>query len=99
MMISGLSPLAPSSAAGAQPATAAAQSGNVSFEEALGSVIGSALGTLQAGETAAIQGIQGAASPMKVVESVMDAQRSLQTVLAIRDKIVSAWQEVSHMAI
>jgi len=29
----------------------------------------------------------------------MEAQRSLQTVLAIRDKIVSAWQEISHLAI
>jgi flagellar hook-basal body complex protein FliE len=36
---------------------------------------------------------------MKVVESVMEAQRSLQSVLAIRDKIVSAYQEVARMAI
>ena len=42
------------------------------------------------GEAVAIQGVQGAAPPMKVVESVMEAQRSLQSVLAIRDKIVSA---------
>ncbi len=36
---------------------------------------------------------------MQVVESVMDAQRSLQSVLAIRDKLVSAWQDISRMAI
>ena len=36
---------------------------------------------------------------MKVVESMMDAQRSLQSVLAIRDKIVSAYQEIARMAI
>ena len=36
---------------------------------------------------------------MKVVESVMDAQRSLQSVLAIRDKLVSAWQDISRMSI
>ena len=29
----------------------------------------------------------------------MEAQRSLQSVLAIRDKIVSAYQEVTRMAI
>ena len=36
---------------------------------------------------------------MKVVDGVMAAQRSLQTVLAIRDKAVSAYQEVARMAI
>lgn len=99
MMISGLAPLGSLGADGAPTVAAPARAGGVSFEEALGNVLGSAIGTLQAGETAAIEGIQSAASPMKVVESVMDAQRSLQTVLAIRDKIVSAWQEISHMAI
>ena len=36
---------------------------------------------------------------MRVVELVMDAQRSLQSVLAIRDKLVSAWQDISRMSI
>jgi len=70
-----------------------------SFEEALSQAIGSAVGTLQSGEATAIQGVEGAAAPMTVVESVMDAQRSLQSVLAIRDKLVSAWQDVSRMSI
>ena len=70
-----------------------------SFEEALGQAIGPAVGALQAGEAAAIQGVEGASTPMKVVESVMGAQRSLQSVLAIRDKVVSAYQEIARMAI
>ena len=70
-----------------------------SFEQALTQAIGSAVDTLQAGEAAAIQGVEGAASPMKVVESVMAAQRSLQSVLAIRDKAVAAFQEITRMAI
>ncbi len=70
-----------------------------SFEQALAHAIGSAVDTLQTGEAAAIQGVEGAASPMKVVESVMAAQRSLQSVLAIRDKAVAAFQEVARMAI
>jgi flagellar hook-basal body complex protein FliE len=81
------------------PAAPAAGIAGMSFEDALGQAVGSAVNTLQTGEAMAIQGVEGAAAPMKVVESVMDAQRSLQSVLAIRDKIVSAWQEVSHMAI
>src|SRR5277367_5609072 len=70
-----------------------------SFGQALAQVIGSAVDTLQTGEAVAIQGLEGAASPMKLVDSVMAAQRSLQTVLAIRDKAVSAYQEISRMAI
>jgi len=81
----------------AQPASGAAEA--PSFEQALGQALGAAVDTLQAGEAAAIQGVESAAAPTKVVEAVMDAQRSLQSVLAVRDKIVSAWQDVARMAI
>ena len=81
------------------PTAAAAPTQGPSFDQALAQVVGSAVDTLQAGEAVAIQGVEGAVSPMKVVDSVMAAQRSLQTVLAIRDKAVSAYQEVARMAI
>jgi flagellar hook-basal body complex protein FliE len=81
------------------PMAAAAPTEGPSFEQALAQVIGSAIDTLQTGEAVAIQGVGGAVAPMKVVESVMAAQRSLQTVLAIRDKAVSAYQEIARMAI
>ena len=81
------------------PTAAAAPTQGPSFDQALAQVIGSAVDTLQAGEAVAIQGVEGAVSPMKVVDSVMAAQRSLQTVLAIRDKAVSAYQEIARMAI
>ena len=69
------------------------------FAQALGQVVSDAVGTLQAGEAAAIQGIQGALPPFKVVESIMGAQRTLSQALAIRDKAVSAYQEITRMAI
>ena len=50
------------------PAAAAAPTQGPSFEQALSQVIGSAVNTLQAGEAVAIQGVEGAVSPMKVVE-------------------------------
>jgi flagellar hook-basal body complex protein FliE len=80
-------------------ATATGATQGPSFDQALAQVVGSAVDTLQTGEAVAIQGVQGAAPPMKVVESVMAAQRSLQTVLSIRDKAVSAYQEIARMAI
>lgn len=81
------------------PQAAAPAAEGTSFEQALGQAIGSAVDTLKAGEAAAIQGVEGAVPPMKVVEAVMDAQRSLQSALAIRDKVVSAYQEIARMAI
>jgi flagellar hook-basal body complex protein FliE len=79
--------------------SAAAPTEGPSFDEALTQAIGSAIATLQTGEAIAIQGVEGAAAPMKEVESVMAAQRSLQTVLAIRDKAVAAYQEIARMTI
>jgi flagellar hook-basal body complex protein FliE len=91
---------AASSSAGVRsPAAAAAPAEGPSFGQALSQVVGSAIDTLQTGEAAAIQGVEGAVAPVKVVESVMSAQRSLQTVLSIRDKAVSAYQEIARMAI
>jgi flagellar hook-basal body complex protein FliE len=81
------------------PTAAAASTQGPSFDQALSQAIGSAVDTLQTGEAVAIQGVEGTVSPMKVVDSVMAAQRSLQSVLAIRDKAVSAYQEIARMAI
>jgi flagellar hook-basal body complex protein FliE len=81
------------------PTAAAAPTQGPSFDQALAQVMGSAVDILQAGEAVAIQGVEGAVSPLKVVDSVMAAQRSLQTVLAIRDKAVSSYQEIARMAI
>ena len=47
----------------------------------------------------AIKGIQGQAPVQEVVQAVMKAETSLQTALAIRDKAISAYQDLSRMAI
>src|SRR5579872_2586539 len=100
MMIDSVSAIGAQSLSGVRsPTSAAASTEGPSFEQALAHAVGSAVDTLQTGEAIAIQGVEGAAPPMKVVESVMAAQRSLQTVLSIRDKAVSAYQEIARMAI
>ena len=96
--LSALTALSQSPSVGSPQAAAPAAEGT-SFEQALGQAIGSAVDTLKAGEAVAIQGVEGAIPPMKVVEAVMGAQRSLQSALAIRDKVVSAYQEIARMAI
>jgi len=44
-------------------------------------------------------GIEGKASVQQVVDSVMSAERTLQTGIAIRDKAVAAYQQISQMQI
>jgi flagellar hook-basal body complex protein FliE len=80
-------------------ATASTSSSGPTFAQTLGQVVNDAVGSLQSGEAAAIQGLQGNMAPFKVVEAVMGAQRTLQSALAIRDKAVSAYQEISRMTI
>ena len=105
MAISGISALGESvtqAVSGRSSPTAPTAPGSASgpsFTETLGKVVTDAIGTLQSGEAAAIQGIQGAMSPFKVVESIMGAQRTLSQALSIRDKAVSAYQEITRMAI
>jgi flagellar hook-basal body complex protein FliE len=84
----------------AAPAEASAASGGAtSFTDMLGQLIANGVSTIQAGESAAIQGLGASAPPFKVVEAVMSAQRTLQEGLSIRDKVVSAYQEISRMAL
>jgi flagellar hook-basal body complex protein FliE len=106
-MIDGVSPLsmtAPSLAApGVSPMAgatgAAAPATGASFGEIMNQVAGDAVNTLKTAEATSIEGLEGSAPVHKVVESIMSAQRSLQTVLALRDKAVAAYQEISRMAI
>ncbi len=94
-------PVSGSQLAGVQKAAAAASPSPqfTSFGDMMVQVAAGATETLKAGEAAAISGIQGRASVQQVVEAVMSAEQALQTAIAIRDKVVAAYQEISRMAI
>ena len=99
-MIGAILPLAASAvqALTTSPAAPASATGP-SFTQLLTQMISQGVNTIQNGEAAAIQGLTGAAPPFKVVEAVMEGQRTLQEGLAIRDKVVSAYQEIERMSI
>jgi flagellar hook-basal body complex protein FliE len=82
-----------------QKTAVAVPSSHGSFGDMMVQVASGATETLIAGEAAAISGIQGKASVQQVVEAVMSAEQTLQTAIAIRDKVVAAYQEISRMAI
>ncbi|ACK49009.1 flagellar hook-basal body complex protein FliE [Methylocella silvestris BL2] len=89
-------------AAAVSPSTsvsAAATDGDAGFGHVLAQVSSDAVNSLKTGEATAILGLEGKASVQQVVESVMSAEQSLHTAIAIRDKAVSAYQSISQMAI
>ena len=70
-----------------------------SFAEALGQAATKTVNTLQGAEQVSIQALRGDADTRQVVDAVMNAQQALQTAVAIRDKVVSAYLEISRMGI
>ncbi|OQM77033.1 flagellar hook-basal body complex protein FliE [Manganibacter manganicus] len=70
-----------------------------SFTEALRQAAEQSVGTLEKAEHISLQALKGEADTRQVVDAVMNAQQTLQAAIAIRDKIVSAYLEVSRMSI
>ena len=71
----------------------------VSFGQVLEQAATDAVSSLNKAETAAIDGLQGKAGTREVVDAILQAERSMQTAIAIRDKLVSAYHELSRMQI
>ena len=85
--------------AGEGASQAGAQGGPASFGSALADAMKDAVGTLRAGETAATQGAAGQGDIVQVVSAVNAAEMTLETVVAIRDKVISAYQDIMRMPI
>ncbi|TWI92887.1 flagellar hook-basal body complex protein FliE [Roseibium hamelinense] len=79
--------------------TETAPAGEMSFSEAMANVSMDAINKVKQGEAAALSGVDGQASVQQVVEAVMAAEASVRTAVAIRDKVVAAYQEISRMTI
>ncbi|MER9421735.1 flagellar hook-basal body complex protein FliE [Mesorhizobium sp. M0317] len=69
------------------------------FAEALSQAASKTVNTLQNAEQVSIQALKGDADTRQVVDAVMSAQQALQTTIAIRDKVVSAYLEITRMGI
>lgn len=76
-----------------------AESGPGSFTAYMGQQIKGAVNTLKTSESASIAAVAGKASAQEVVRSVMAAEMTVQAVVSIRDRMVSAYQDIMRMAI
>lgn len=69
------------------------------FGDMLKSALSDAIDTQKTGEAASLQAATGKADINSVVAAVNNAELTLQTVLAVRDKVVSAYTEIMHMTV
>jgi flagellar hook-basal body complex protein FliE len=82
-------------AEGTTPGTATGET----FLSALSNVATEAANNLKQAEQTSFDGLLGKANTREVVDAVMQAEQSLQTAIAFRDKIVNAYLEITKMQI
>ena len=79
--------------------TSAAESAKAgqSFSSMLGNMATQAMDSVKGAESMSFAGIKGTATTREVVDSMLQAEQTLQTAIAIRDKVVSAFLDVTKM--
>ncbi len=82
-----------------QPTAATGGSGDGGFGAALAGVLDDAVGTTKAGEQAMAASASGKAELVDVVTAVANAETTLETVIALRDRMISAYQEIMRMPV
>jgi len=58
-----------------------------------------AVEALKQGEQVSLQGVMGKADIAQVAAAVANADATLQTIVAVRDRVISAYQDIIKMAI
>ena len=84
---------------GSSASSAVASSAAPGFSDFLSGAIKDSINTMHKGEHAASQQVQGKANLVDVVQSVNEAELTLDTVVAVRDKVVAAYQSIMNMPI
>jgi len=84
---------APMPSGGAEPA------GGSAFADLVKNVMQETTGASRHAEAQMVAHIQGKAELVDVVTAVASAEASLETVMAVRDQVISAYQEIMRMPI
>ncbi len=73
--------------------------GGDSFASMLEEAASQAVDTMRNSETTSMKAVAGEADLLEVVASMNDAESTLRTVVAVRDKVVQSYQEILCMPI
>jgi flagellar hook-basal body complex protein FliE len=88
-----------SGGAGAAATSGAGGAGLGDFSNFLSTALKDGIGTMKQGETMAARQVSGQANIVDVVGAVNQAEITLDTVVAVRDKVVQAYQSIMNMPI
>lgn len=69
------------------------------FGDAMKRIATQSIETMRGGETATAKAVAGTATLPEVVGAITAAEVTLQTVVAVRDRVMSAYQEIMRMPI
>lgn len=69
----------------------------VSFSDFLKDKVGSSIDTMKQSETMTGKAVTGEADITDVVSAVTSAEVTLQTIVAVRDRLITAYQEIMRM--
>jgi len=75
------------------------EAGGGGFGDLVKSAIGDAMHASKHAETQIAKQVQGKAELIDVVTAISSAEASLETVMAVRDQVISAYQEIMRMPI
>jgi flagellar hook-basal body complex protein FliE len=87
------------SAVGGKGPAAMASEGDEGFASMVSDSLRQAVQTTHQAEQLSIKQISGEADLKDVVTAVANAEHTLETVIAVRDKVLSAYQEILRMPI
>ncbi len=77
----------------------ASNEGGVSFQQYMTDSISDSIDTMKHGETMQARAVTGQADITEVVQAVTNAELTLQTIVSIRDRMISAYQDIMRMPI
>ena len=83
----------------AAPAAEPAAPAGASFTDVLARTAAETVETVRQGDRAAVAGLSGALPVQQVVEATMAMESAVQVTVAVRDRMVEAYQEILRMAV
>jgi len=96
-------PIAPlssaSQVASAYASPSAPKSGSADFGAMVTEAAETAMKTVRGSEQVAAAGVSGTADVQQVVQALSDAELTMQTVVAVRDKVLGAYNDIMKMTI
>ncbi|WP_293863807.1 flagellar hook-basal body complex protein FliE [uncultured Alsobacter sp.] len=89
----------PNGGSGGLPGLSGPNAGGPSFAQALSQVLDSVAQSGRQADAQAVAATQGKADMVDVVTAVAESEAALQTLVAVRDKVIAAYEDIMRMPI